>query len=326
METELLQQKTKIYAKEIHYPDSDGQPMADNTLQFSWLVMIKDNLELLFRNQPQVFVAGDLLWYPVEGQPKIRYAPDVLVAFGRPKGYRGSYLQWVEEHVPVQVVFEILSPGNRKQEMEKKFSFYEQYGVEEYYVYDPHKNRLQGWHREQGRLNAITQLNGWLSPRLGVRFELGDELRLYHPNGEQFRSYIETIEQKERDQVLAEVYVTLAEARAEQEYERAEQEQHDKELALQRAEQERHDKELAQKHAEQEWQRAEQERHNKELAQKQAEQEWQRAEQERRDKELAQKRAEQERRDKELAQQQMAQLAAKLRELGLEPESILNNQ
>ena len=27
------------------YPDSDGQPMADNTLQFRWIVLIKENLE-----------------------------------------------------------------------------------------------------------------------------------------------------------------------------------------------------------------------------------------------------------------------------------------
>ncbi len=48
------------------YPDSDGNPMADNTEQFRWIVVIKENLELLFANFPDVFVAGDLLWYPVE--------------------------------------------------------------------------------------------------------------------------------------------------------------------------------------------------------------------------------------------------------------------
>ena len=30
------------------YPDSDGQPMADNTKQFRWIVVIKENLERLF--------------------------------------------------------------------------------------------------------------------------------------------------------------------------------------------------------------------------------------------------------------------------------------
>ncbi|MEC4805732.1 MAG: Uma2 family endonuclease, partial [Jaaginema sp. PMC 1080.18] len=98
---------------QIIYPDSDGQPMADNTQQFRWIVLIKENLEVLFADNPDVFVAGDLLWYPVEGQPKIRIAPDAMVIFGRPKGDRGSYRQWEEENIVPQVVFEILSPGNR---------------------------------------------------------------------------------------------------------------------------------------------------------------------------------------------------------------------
>src|ERR687886_1873665 len=95
------------------YPDSDGQPMADNTKQFRLIVVIKENLELLFANVADVFVAGDLLWYPVEGDNKLRQAPDAMVVFGRPKGDRGSYKQWEEENIPPQVVFEILSPGNR---------------------------------------------------------------------------------------------------------------------------------------------------------------------------------------------------------------------
>ena len=81
----------------IIYPDSDGQPMAENTLQFQWIVTIKEGLERVFRHRSDVFVAGDLLWYPEEGRPDICTAPDALVAFGRPKGYRGSYKQWEEE-------------------------------------------------------------------------------------------------------------------------------------------------------------------------------------------------------------------------------------
>jgi hypothetical protein len=39
--------------------------MAENTEQYEWLVKIKENLEILFADDPDVFVAGDLLWYPV---------------------------------------------------------------------------------------------------------------------------------------------------------------------------------------------------------------------------------------------------------------------
>lgn len=107
--------------------------MSDNTKQFRWIVTIKENLEILFANNPEVFVAGDLLWYPVEGDNKTRVAPDAMVVFGRPKGDRGSYKQWLENNIPPQVVFEILSPSNTIKEMSKKMLFYQQYGVEEYY-------------------------------------------------------------------------------------------------------------------------------------------------------------------------------------------------
>jgi len=69
----------------IDYPDSDGQPMSDNTVQYRWITTIKSNLDWLFASDDQVFVAGDLLWYPVETDNKTRQAPDVMVAFGRPK-------------------------------------------------------------------------------------------------------------------------------------------------------------------------------------------------------------------------------------------------
>ena len=174
------------------YPDSDGQPMSDNTKQFRWIVTIKENLERLFAEDDNVFVAGDLLWYPVEGQPKIRQAPDTLVAFGRPKGDRGSYRQWVEADVAPQVVFEILSPGNRHSEMLRKLGFYQRYGVEEYYIYDPDDNELSGFLRSGGSLQVIDNISGWVSPRLGIRFQVSKTtLEIYRPDGEKFVTFLE---------------------------------------------------------------------------------------------------------------------------------------
>src|SRR5579884_3524964 len=69
----------------VVYPESDGKPIAENTLQFKWIVRITGGLEHLFAADPAVFVAGDLFWYPVEGRPDIRLAPDTMVVFGRPK-------------------------------------------------------------------------------------------------------------------------------------------------------------------------------------------------------------------------------------------------
>lgn len=183
---------------EIIYPDDDGLPMSDNTKQFRWILMIFYNLEWLFAHDLKVFVAGNLLWYPVEGKPNICQAPDVMVVFGAGKGDRGSYKQWEENNIIPQVVFEIVSPSNTQTEMNKKLLFYARYGVEEYYIYDPQKHDLSGWLRSSGVTNGefslqiIEEINNWISPRLGIRFDISDEeLLLYRPNGEPFYTYTE---------------------------------------------------------------------------------------------------------------------------------------
>ena len=167
--------------------------MAENTEQYDWLVKIKENLEILFADRPDVFVAGDLLWYPVPDRRMAGpIAPDVLVAFGRPKGRRGSYKQWEENGVAPQVVFEIRSPSNSVKDIADKRDFYDLYGVEEYYLYDPADNTLRIWLRQGRRLAAMAHVGGWTSPRLGVRFALTPtSLELYDPAGRPFLTSVE---------------------------------------------------------------------------------------------------------------------------------------
>ncbi|MCU0570264.1 MAG: Uma2 family endonuclease [Oculatellaceae cyanobacterium Prado106] len=189
----------QISSTDVIYPESDGKPMADNTQQFHWIVVIEQNLEELFADDANVFVAGDLLWYPVEGNNRLSTAPDTMVVFGRPKGDRGSYQQWREGNIAPQVVFEILSPSNTPNEMERKLLFYQSYGVEEYYIYDPDRNQLKGWLRSSDSLlEGIESMSGWVSPRLGIRFEIGEELQLYRPDGTAFRSFIEISQRLEQ--------------------------------------------------------------------------------------------------------------------------------
>ncbi len=204
---------------EVIYPDSDGKPMADNTRQFDYIVMIQGGLAALFADRPDVFVAGDLLWYPVEGNIQIRAAPDAMVAFGRPPGYRGSYVQCREDGVAPQVAFEVLSPGNTRTEMRRKLQFYEQYGIEEYYEYDPDRGTLKGWLRRDEHLEPIAAMEGWVSPRLGIRFSLeGTDLVLYRPDGRRFETFVELEQRAESERQRAE----SERQRAESERQRAE--------------------------------------------------------------------------------------------------------
>jgi Uma2 family endonuclease len=170
----------------ITHPDSDGKPMADNTKQYQWIQLIQSNLAELFADRPDVFVAGDLLWYPNK-ESEESAAPDVMLAFGRPKGHRGSYKQWLEGDVPATVAFEILSPCNDTEEMAKKFYFYDEYGVEEYYIYNPDTNKLEIFVRGLATFRQIHDIASYRSRRLGIRFEMTQpEMTIYGPDGKRF--------------------------------------------------------------------------------------------------------------------------------------------
>lgn len=185
----------------IHYPDSDGLPMSDNTLQFTWIGILKWGLEACFLSDPDVFVAGDHLIYPVEGEVKIRQAPDVYVALGRPKKDRGSYKVWEEGGVFPQVVFEIWSPSNHYRQMDDKFKFYQKHGAEEYYIIYPEPPAsAEGWKREGDKLVPIPAINGWVSPRLALRFvESEDGLKVFGPDGRELRSPAEIAAERDAE-------------------------------------------------------------------------------------------------------------------------------
>lgn len=207
-----------LHQAPLIYPDSDGRPMSDHTAQYYWIVLLKENLEVCVSS----FVGGDLLWYPVEGDPRTRAAPDVLVALGRPKGERGSYKQWEEGGTAPQVVFEVLSPGNTAREMNEKRRFYEAYGVSEYYVVDPDLDAperaiLEVWERKGERLRLADFDAAYTSPLLGVRFVRTDgKLTVYDPDGRPFLTTAQREAERaaiaaERDAVAAERDAVAAE-------------------------------------------------------------------------------------------------------------------
>jgi Uma2 family endonuclease len=214
----IAQSSVMVSRGVVLYPESDGKPLAENTKQLRWIVVLYGGLSALFRDRADVFVAADLLWYAEEGQPEVNTAPDVLVAFGRPKGDRGSYQQWAEGGVAPQVVFEILSPGNTPMEMADKLAFYDEHGVEEYYLYDPERNQLAVYLRSGTVLRRVRGLGGWVSPRLGIRFDLsGEQMVVYRPDGQPFRSFEEVMAELEAERQRrkdAEQRATEAEQRA----------------------------------------------------------------------------------------------------------------
>ena len=59
----------------VFYPETDGKPMAENTLQAQWIVTIMTNLDRQYRDDPNVYVAMDNFIYPVEGDNTTVTAP-----------------------------------------------------------------------------------------------------------------------------------------------------------------------------------------------------------------------------------------------------------
>lgn len=177
--------------EELLYPASDEVKLAESTRQFDKIVLLYNNLELLFADRADVIVTGCLFWYPVETCPEINQAPDLMVVIGRPKGSRYAYMQWNEENIAPQVVFDISAPNPRPAHLKQQFEFYDEYGVEEYYRYDVERDRWLGWLRNASKtLEPIPQMNGWQSPRLGIRFSVIDlDLCLFHPSGASFQTF-----------------------------------------------------------------------------------------------------------------------------------------
>lgn len=258
----LATQVSQFIDDDIYYPEMDGKPMADSDFQRKPLTYLIEALDYAFREQPNVYVSGDLLIYYEQGNPKASVAPDVFVIFDVPKQERRIYQTWVEGKTP-DVIIEIASPSTFKKDQIEKAKLYQQLGVQEYFQYDPTGDylpqALQGHQLDnQGHYQKmITESlpDGTLVVKsrlleLELRLENGHFLRLFAPKSQEYLStYAEEVDARR----LAEKQILLERKRKEwalqevqQERKKAEQEQQQKEQALQQLEQERQQKELAQ--------------------------------------------------------------------------------
>ena len=137
----------------VVYPDSDGQPMAENELQGRQITRLVQQLDRYFGDRDDVHVGFDLLWYPVEGDPSISRAPDVFVVPGRPKGpARPSWLQWREDGTPMRHVIEILSPSSRRIDLVRKPEVLAKFGIKHYWVVDPLNPAIRSFRLRDGVL------------------------------------------------------------------------------------------------------------------------------------------------------------------------------
>ena len=142
--------------RKVHYPESNGLPLAETRFQWDSLTYAASALDVYFRDRPDVAVEGNRLLYHVEGAPRSRVAPDVFAVFGVPKHRRRIYLLWEEGKAP-DFVLEVTSRSTRWIDRGSKRDLYARLGVREYWLFDPtgdwldpslQGNRLSGDHYE----------------------------------------------------------------------------------------------------------------------------------------------------------------------------------
>jgi Uma2 family endonuclease len=186
----------------IHYPSSDGQPVAESDFQLQPLLYAVTTLRTHFQERADVYVAGNMFIYYEEGNPEAVVAPDVFVVLGTTKRDRASYMLWEEPKGP-DFVLEITSRSTRTKDQGPKRGTYAFLGVREYFQYDPTHDylvpALQGARLVAGSYQALlptTLPDGTLvlhSEVLGfdVRLEEGT-LRFYDPvTGQKLLSHAE---------------------------------------------------------------------------------------------------------------------------------------
>ena len=126
----------------VHYPSSDGRPMAESDFQRTPLTYAVDRLRYHFRGRRDVYVSGNLLLYYQEGNPRAAVAPDVFVVLGVVNADRSSYKLWEERKGP-DFVLEITSRTTHREDQGRKRKLYRSLDVREYWQYDPTGDYLE---------------------------------------------------------------------------------------------------------------------------------------------------------------------------------------
>jgi Uma2 family endonuclease len=129
-------------ATEIFYPCSDGEPVAESFVHLYALFATLEVLRQYLLGQ-QATVLGNQFLYYAQGFPKLRVAPDVMVIFNVAPGGRDNYKIWEEGVVPT-VIFEMTSKSTKNKDLDEKKTLYEGLGVQEYWLFDPRGEWIEG--------------------------------------------------------------------------------------------------------------------------------------------------------------------------------------
>jgi Uma2 family endonuclease len=210
------------------YPEWMKKPMGDTDFQSIAMTQLRDTLDDVFINDPRVYVAMNIVFYYLQGSPRSRRDPDVLVARGvSGKHPRLYYRAWDEGVLPC-TLFEISSKSTWREDIGPKRRLYARINIPEYFVFDP-QNRfldppLRGFRTVNGRSIEMTPAadGSLVSTQLNLRFIAeGSMLRVHDlRTGRKVLTRRERIDAKQEElkaqlQLLAERDAEIERLRAE---------------------------------------------------------------------------------------------------------------
>ena len=201
--------------RKVYYPSSDGKPMAETDWHIDSIIDLRQPLRAHFQDNPDIYVAGNMMFYYVKGQPSKCVSPDVMVIKGVHKRKRRIFQLW-KERAP-SVIFEISSRKTKDKDFNDKLKLYAEIGVSEYNIFDPEeKDPLKAFvsfRLRNGVYERVPIVNGRVfSHELGLEIvHIGDTLRLFDPATQEF---LPTTSEEPLLRALAEAKIARAEAKA----------------------------------------------------------------------------------------------------------------
>ncbi|MCW5935569.1 MAG: Uma2 family endonuclease [Fimbriimonadia bacterium] len=126
---------TRDQKKKVHYPESDGKPMAETEFHLDESFKVRAMLRHYYQARTDAYVGANMLIYYQEGNPRKSIAPDIFIAFGVSKRKRRIYKLWEEGAIPA-VVFEFTSKCTADEDLHTKRNLYERLGAQEYILID----------------------------------------------------------------------------------------------------------------------------------------------------------------------------------------------
>ena len=105
--------------REIEYPTSDGQPMAETPEHQQVMIDLILGLRRRYAEAPDVWVGGNFFLCYERGNPNAHVSPDVMMVRGVPKKKkRPNYLLWQER--PPSLIIEVTSRKTRREDQRVK--------------------------------------------------------------------------------------------------------------------------------------------------------------------------------------------------------------